>query len=95
MINFDIFFSKTIPSLLVLNDCDIDTAGSKNLSVTCADVVELDLAQNKLNEWTEVLDILYSMPRLKFANLSFNNLSKKLVDLKPNSFRDLTNLVSK
>ncbi|KAK6621357.1 hypothetical protein RUM43_011663 [Polyplax serrata] len=84
---------KIVPSLLVLNDCNIDTAGTCNLSRKCTDVVELDLAQNKLTEWSEVLSILYAMPRLKFANLSFNNLSKEVVDLKPNSFEDLTNLV--
>lgn len=83
-----------IPSLLVLNDCNIDTAGSKQLAESCADVVELDLAQNKLNDWSEVLDILYAMPRLKFVNLSFNNLSNTLVHLKADYFQALSSLVS-
>lgn len=44
-----------IPSLLVLNDCDITTAGEEQvLEAKCASVEELDLAKNKLNEWQEV-----------------------------------------
>ena len=88
-------YSKITPCLLVLNDCGIDSAGSSNLSIKCADVVELDLAQNRLTKWPEVLNILYSMPRLKFANLSFNNLSEKLEqNLTSNAFPDLSSLVS-
>lgn len=45
----------TLPSLLVLNDCDITTAGEKQaLSDKCSCVEELDLAKNKLNYWPEV-----------------------------------------
>lgn len=44
-----------VPALLVLNDCDITTAGEKDALVAkCAGVEELDLAKNKLNEWPEV-----------------------------------------
>lgn len=44
-----------IPSLLVLNDCDIATAGEQQaLEAKCAGVEELDLAKNKLNDWPEV-----------------------------------------
>lgn len=45
----------SVPTLLVLNDCDIDCAGdSSALADKCADVVELDLAHNKLTDWKEV-----------------------------------------
>lgn len=45
----------TVPSLLVLNDCDIATAGEHQALVDkCAAVEELDLAKNKLNYWPEV-----------------------------------------
>lgn len=45
----------SVPTLLVLNDCDIDCAGDAcGLADKCADVVELDLANNKLSEWQEV-----------------------------------------
>lgn len=48
-----------IPSLLVLNDCDITTAGEREALVTkCAGVEELDLAKNKLNHWPEVSNTL-------------------------------------
>ena len=44
-----------VPSLLVLNDCDIATAGEQQALVDkCATVEELDLAKNKLNYWPEV-----------------------------------------
>lgn len=44
-----------IPSLLVLNDCDIASAGDKQTLVDkCAGVEELDLAKNKLQHWQEV-----------------------------------------
>lgn len=44
-----------VPALLVLNDCDIVTAGEKEaLAAKCACVEELDLAKNKLSDWSEV-----------------------------------------
>ncbi|XP_018328403.1 tubulin-specific chaperone cofactor E-like protein [Agrilus planipennis] len=68
-----------VPSLLVLNDCDITSAGDKQALVDkCAAVEELDLAKNKLEHWPEVLEILKHMPRLKFVNLSFNCLALPL-----------------
>lgn len=68
-----------VPALLVLNDCDIATAGEREALVAkCSNVEELDLAKNKLNHWHEVFGILEQMPRLKFVNLSFNVLSKPL-----------------
>lgn len=46
---------NSIPSLLVLNDCDIESAGDEQeLEEKCQEVEELDLAQNKLKRWTEV-----------------------------------------
>lgn len=46
----------TVPSLLVLNDCDITRAGEKEaLADKCSTVEELDLAKNKLNYWPEVI----------------------------------------
>lgn len=91
-----------IPSLLVLNDCDITSAGERqSLIAKCSGVEELDLAKNKLRDWEEVgvtfyfqkvnrmlisnfyqvLSILKQMPRLKFVNLSFNQLSSPLTQL--------------
>jgi tubulin-specific chaperone cofactor E-like protein len=44
-----------IPNLLVLNDCDIDSAGQESdLRDKCHGVEELDLAQNCLSRWSEV-----------------------------------------
>ncbi|CAH0386046.1 unnamed protein product [Bemisia tabaci] len=69
-----------VPSLLVLNDCDIDTAGSENeLKQKCQCVEDLDLAQNNLTQWSEIFSILRLMPCLKFVNLSFNDLSADII----------------
>lgn len=69
-------FICSVPDLLVLNDCDIDCAGeSDELQKKCRSVRELDLAQNKLQNWSEVFSILSHMPRVEFVNLSLNRLS--------------------
>ncbi|XP_049825291.1 tubulin-specific chaperone cofactor E-like protein isoform X2 [Aethina tumida] len=71
-----------VPALLILNDCDIATAGEKEaLEAKCSGVEELDLAKNKLNHWIEVFDILRQMPNLRFVNLSFNVLSHPLPEV--------------
>ncbi|XP_039293553.1 tubulin-specific chaperone cofactor E-like protein [Nilaparvata lugens] len=90
---------RCIPSLLVLNDLGIDSAGAGRsegrevLEDKCQRVEELDLAQNNLNSWAEVMNILTSMPRLKFANLSFNALSECLSHSSLQDFPHLRNLV--
>lgn len=51
-----------VPALLVLNDCDITTAGEKSaLTDKCAGVEELDLAKNKLNKWEEIFGMLVTL----------------------------------
>lgn len=69
----------SVPTLLVLNDCDIDCAGDAcTLADKCADVVELDIANNRLTNWEEVFAILEQTPRVRFLNLSFNRLSAQI-----------------
>lgn len=75
-----LFFASSVPTLLVLNDCDIDCAGdSEELKEKCHSVKELDLAQNKLQKWDEIFGILSHMPRVEFLNLSKNRLSIPLL----------------
>lgn len=53
--NFDTKRSRSVPQVLVLNDCGIDQAGPpEDLKKKCNSVKELDLAQNKLESWSEV-----------------------------------------
>ncbi|XP_052895810.1 tubulin-specific chaperone cofactor E-like protein [Anopheles moucheti] len=67
---------QSTPQLLILNDCNIDRAGEpEDLKKKCRIVKELDLAQNKLNNWNEVFVILSHMPRVEFVNLSLNHLT--------------------
>lgn len=86
-----------IPSLLVLNNCGIATAGSEHqvdqLADKCALVEELDLATNCLSEWGETLAILSTMPRLRFVNLSFNRLLGKLPAQNCPKWENLNSLV--
>lgn len=71
-----------VPELLVLNDCDIDCAGDfDSIKDKCKRVRELDLAQNKLQDWQEVFQIVEHMPRIEFLNLSKNTLTKPLANL--------------
>lgn len=49
----------SVPTLLVLNDCDIESAGDgEELRDKCCDVEELDLAKNKLTKWGEVIILI-------------------------------------
>lgn len=44
-----------LPSVLVLNSCGITCAGDENeIAAFCAHVFELDLSDNKLEDWHEV-----------------------------------------
>uniref|UniRef100_A0A0A9X3S2 Tubulin-specific chaperone cofactor E-like protein n=1 Tax=Lygus hesperus TaxID=30085 RepID=A0A0A9X3S2_LYGHE len=73
--------SNAVPPVLVFNDFGIDSAGSEeSLKSKCQNVQELDLAQNSLSQWAEVMTILRIMPRLRFANLSFNEFKKGISD---------------
>ncbi|XP_014284968.1 tubulin-specific chaperone cofactor E-like protein isoform X1 [Halyomorpha halys] len=85
-----------VPPILVFNDFGIDSAGSEEkLKCKCQNVQELDLAQNSLSQWAEVMTILRIMPRLQFVNLSFNSLSQALTDelLLSDCFPRLKNLI--
>ncbi|XP_066594944.1 tubulin-specific chaperone cofactor E-like protein [Prorops nasuta] len=84
----------TVPALLVLQDCDIESAGhdDEKLRSKCKNVEELDLAQNKLSQWDEVFGILQHMPKIKFLNLSFNCLADGL-QTKHGNYDHLKNLV--
>lgn len=60
----------------MLNDCNIDSAGEEEqIKQKCKLVKELDLAQNKLENWNEIFTILAHMPSVEFVNLSMNKLT--------------------
>ncbi|EDW71960.1 uncharacterized protein Dwil_GK10690 [Drosophila willistoni] len=95
---FSIFIPRlspltSVPALLVLNDCDIDSAGDfESIREKCQRVRELDLAQNKLKDWQEVFNILKHMPKIEFLNLSKNRLMSSLME-NPAPTVNLKNLV--
>ncbi|XP_073847336.1 tubulin folding cofactor E like protein mlt [Musca autumnalis] len=85
---------QCVPELLVLNDCDIDCAGDfESIKDKCRRVRELDLAQNKLQDWHEVFQIVEHMPRIEFLNLSKNNLSNPLTKLSAPPITNLRGIV--
>ncbi|XP_026154858.1 tubulin folding cofactor E-like a isoform X2 [Mastacembelus armatus] len=65
-----------VPSVLVLNGCGISRAGDQaEIAAFCAHVIELDLSDNKLQDWHEISKIVSSIPNLAFLNLSSNPLA--------------------
>ena len=47
---------QRLPSVLVLDHCDIDSVGDEeSLSSTCSDVRELDLSDNQISGWDVVI----------------------------------------
>ncbi|XP_054853592.1 tubulin-specific chaperone cofactor E-like protein [Eublepharis macularius] len=70
-----------LPSVLVLNGCGITCAGDENeIAAFCAHVSELDLSDNKLEDWHEVSKIVSNVPHLEFLNLSSNPLSLSVLE---------------
>ncbi|XP_037945749.1 tubulin-specific chaperone cofactor E-like protein [Teleopsis dalmanni] len=83
-----------VPELLVLNDCDIDCAGDfESIKEKCQRVRELDLAQNKLQDWQEVFHIVKHMPRIEFLNLSKNHLVGPISELHAPTISNLRSIV--
>ncbi|CRK99133.1 CLUMA_CG012161, isoform A [Clunio marinus] len=85
---------QSVPQVLVLNDCGIDQAGAaEDLKKKCNTVKELDLAQNKLENWNEIFSILTQMPKIEFVNLSLNRLETPIIAPPPCSMTNLRSLV--
>ncbi|XP_039224421.1 tubulin-specific chaperone cofactor E-like protein isoform X1 [Crotalus tigris] len=70
-----------LPSVLVLNSCGITCAGDEmEIAAFCAHVSELDLSDNKLEDWHEVSKIVSNVPHLEFLNLSSNPLNLSVLE---------------
>ena len=68
-----------LPPLMTLNDYNIECFGDfSDLSSKIRHIRELDLTDNLLSDWSEVMDILTSFKSLTFLNLSNNLLSESL-----------------
>ena len=66
------------PPLMTLNDYHIERFGEFcDLSTKIRHVRELDLTDNLLADWSEIVNILSSFPSLTFLNLSNNLLNDK------------------
>ncbi|KAF6019124.1 hypothetical protein EB796_022541 [Bugula neritina] len=64
-----------VPENLTLDMCQITSAGLRDdVARLCSGVRELDLAQNRIESWEEVWNILDLIPKLEFLNLTKNPL---------------------
>lgn len=63
-----------LPNIITLNEYHIERVGDFS-GLSLEHVVELDLTDNLISEWSEVLNILSAFPRLTFLNLSNNLLT--------------------
>ncbi|PIK49322.1 hypothetical protein BSL78_13781, partial [Apostichopus japonicus] len=59
---------------VVLSSTNIDSVdvAHDSISSLCPNVVDLDLSQNLLSNWSDVMKIISSLPKLKFFNLTGN-----------------------
>uniref|UniRef100_A0A8C5PR82 Tubulin folding cofactor E like n=1 Tax=Leptobrachium leishanense TaxID=445787 RepID=A0A8C5PR82_9ANUR len=70
-----------LPSILVLCGCGISCAGEESeIAAFCSHVSELDLSDNRLDDWLEVSKIVSNVPHLKFLNLSSNPLHLSVLE---------------
>ena len=77
-----------LPPIVTLNEYNIECLGEfSDFSSKVQHVRELDLTDNLISDWSEVLDILISFKNLTFLNLSNNLLNKPL----ENTDKRLTN----
>ncbi|CAG5131964.1 unnamed protein product [Candidula unifasciata] len=82
---------------VVLNDMDITRADipRQGLVSLCPNVVDLDLANNLLETWSELLSILSHLPKVRYLNVSRNRLQLDLThtnDSLTNSYLSVENL---
>lgn len=81
--NFIVFVSSSpekrkgmLPPILTLNDYNIENLGEGyNFCSRCSHIGELDLTDNLISDWNEIVNILKSFQNLKFLNLSNNLLN--------------------
>eukprot|EP00095_Tigriopus_kingsejongensis_P002556 maker-scaffold309_size213625-snap-gene-1.27 protein:Tk02556 transcript:maker-scaffold309_size213625-snap-gene-1.27-mRNA-1 annotation:"isoform a" len=67
------------PPIMTLIDYDLEAVGSTHLNLSkFSHIAELDLTDNLLSEWSEILDLLQVFPSLEFLNLSNNILHTPL-----------------
>ncbi|GFS11053.1 tubulin-specific chaperone cofactor E-like protein [Elysia marginata] len=79
---------------VVLNEMDVTRADIPQAGLTslCPNVVDLDLANNLLESWHELIAILGDLPRVKYVNLSGNKLRLHSKEMLPNTRLSVENL---
>ncbi|CAG5117610.1 unnamed protein product [Candidula unifasciata] len=83
-----------LPKQVSMSGCEINVAGDPALiQKMCQKVQELDLMENSISSWEEVLSIIECIPNLTFLNLTKNQLTSALPDLTSRKLPHLTQLV--
>ncbi|KAK0066206.1 tubulin-specific chaperone cofactor E-like protein isoform X2 [Biomphalaria pfeifferi] len=79
---------------VVLNEMNVTRADipCHGLMSLCPNIVDLDLANNLLDKWTELLAILSNLPKVKYVNVSRNSLRLNPDDPLPESNLSVENL---
>ncbi|KAH9490548.1 hypothetical protein Btru_034079 [Bulinus truncatus] len=79
---------------MVLNEMNVTRADipCHGLVSLCPNVVDLDLANNLLDKWTELLSILSHLPKVKYVNVSRNSLRLNMNDPFPETELSVENL---
>ncbi|PAA64448.1 hypothetical protein BOX15_Mlig027535g1 [Macrostomum lignano] len=62
-----------LPHVLVMDNSNVTYLGDiEKLAKMCGHIVELDLANNSLASWSDMLQLLNRLPQLRLLNLSIN-----------------------
>ncbi|XP_074657207.1 tubulin-specific chaperone cofactor E-like protein [Tubulanus polymorphus] len=78
---------------VVLNQCSVSHAGipPEGLASLCPNVIDLDLSNNLIESWKDVIPIMSELPHLKFVNLSKNKI-KNYDNFLENWTKDVVNV---
>ncbi|XP_060077545.1 tubulin-specific chaperone cofactor E-like protein [Ylistrum balloti] len=89
--------SLVVPPILVLDNNKVTCSGPSDIIASlCGHVTELDLTNNLITCWKEILSMISYMPRLHTVNLTSNALTTRSLaglDVPEQTFKNITLLI--
>ncbi|XP_076110268.1 tubulin-specific chaperone cofactor E-like protein isoform X1 [Mytilus galloprovincialis] len=83
-----------IPPILALHDSNISGAGDTDrLETLCKQVQELDLTKNCIKDWSQIIEVIERLPKLRFLNLTSNPIENRLSWECDKQFPNISNLI--
>ncbi|XP_071175636.1 tubulin-specific chaperone cofactor E-like protein isoform X2 [Mytilus edulis] len=83
-----------IPPILALHDSNISGAGDTDrLETLCKQVQELDLTKNCIKDWSQIIEIIERLPKLRFLNLTSNPIENRASWECDKQFPNISNLI--